>query len=215
MMNTNTIPKDLPKTNPLLFSFLVILDALKENVVFSGKYEHDSNKKVTPAFEYAVNSWSMLYDNSSSLNGKKQIQMRVSCAIWNEKEDLGDCGVTWTTFPDGSDVKRIGVPAQYVYDFEKWRNSTFDTLEKIISALVYVDDGVGRKKFKTLADIFGWEIEANRVDYLYAISHTSNQFYGVGATFLLNGYYFNCCPEIDAEHLSSKYLKELGFMFQE
>ena len=100
-----TIPKDLPKTNPLLFSFLAILDALKENVVFSGKYERGQDK-VTPAFEYAVNSWSILYDDTSSLNGEKKMQMRVSCAIWNEKEDLGDCGVTWNSvwYKDGSDL---------------------------------------------------------------------------------------------------------------
>lgn len=214
MTNTSTIPKDLPKTNPLLFSFLVILDALKENVVFSGKYER-SQDKITPAFEYAVNSWSVVTDATTSVNGEKMIQMRVSCAIWNEKHDLGDCGVSWTTFPDGSEVKRIGVPAQEVYEFEKWRNSTFDTLEKIISTLVFKDDASGRKKFKTLADIFGWTIEGDRVDYLYAISHTSNQFYGVGATFLLNGYYYNCCPLIETEHISSKYLDELGFIFQE
>lgn len=215
-MDLSIIPKDLPKKNPLLFSFLMILDALKMNVRFNGKYSRPTDK-LLPAFEYAVNTWDVLgLDAGAEAQQPTQISMDVVAALWKNRPDENDCSVTWSKFPNLEEVKEKPFSVDYFYDFEEWRNETFDELESIISYLV----AKGAKRNPTtkeinyyLADMFGWKIEG-RVTFMYAVNSTANQFYGVGAKFTLIGDYSNCCPRIDDNLITKSYFESVGFVFE-
>ena len=211
----NTIPKDLPKTNPLLFSFLMIVEALELNIRFDGKYSREMDKDL-PCFQFAVNSWNVVYEKDADvLNGNKMIEMQIVCAIWTSKPETNDCAVVWTEYPNGDPIREKPADMSYKYDFELWRNSTFDQLERIISLLVYKTSkrGIDKKKVQTLADIYDFEIVNDVVDYVYAKESTSNQFYGVGATFRLQSKYINCCPIVESSLLDKNYFESLGFVF--
>lgn len=217
MSNLDTIPKDLPITDPLLFSFLVILDSVKFQMKLDGKQE----KKGTdlPCFSYAVNSWRI---GEEDYRGEKikMVHQDVLSAVWKNKPDPDKCKIVWSKYPDGAsreEAKKRDVPMQHKYEFEQWRNTTFDELDQIISGLVFKGqerEKTGlKRKLMYLKDIFGWEIENNSVRYVYAGDSTPHQFYGVGATFTLKSPYMNCCPKMDETKLTKQYFESIGFTF--
>jgi hypothetical protein len=202
-MQQQEIPRDLPQRNPLLFSFLMILEALPTNLRFSGNGR--SSDKILPCFEYAVNSWRIVYsrDPGGENNEEKLIEMDVSAAVWKEQPEQPDCGIVWSEFPDGTPLQQREFQMGDFSNFESWRTTTLDELEAIVSALVFTD----------LHDIFGWQIINDSANYLYARDVTSNKFFGVGVRFTLRGYYFNCCPDINRSQLRLPALKQKGFVF--
>lgn len=207
------IPKDLPVTNPLLFCFIIIIDAIKINCKINGKAMRDFEKDL-PAFEFAVNNWTVTENNDSGQKNKV-LSQEVLCALWKEKPDPDDCETIWMKFPNDDETERKH-DMSFLYDFEDWRNRTFNEVEQIISALVYEPVGVPpSQKRHILKNIFGWDIQGGLVNYVYAIDSTANQFYGVGATFTLLSPFKNCCPKIDDTKLQLNYFKSLGFVFDE
>ena len=200
----NTIPKDLPQTDPLLFSFFAIIEAVKLNIKFNGKYD-GGNKKDLPAFEYAVNNWAVVEED-----GYFYIEQQVLCALWKDKPDELDCDVNWDKMPDGTATNRE-YPMDYLYRFEDWRNKSFQELNLIIGLLQEK-----RKKKNDpllLGDIFEWQILNGAVNYVYAKDTTSNKFFGVGASFTLRSPFIDCCPKISSTSLQKDYFESLGFIF--
>lgn len=215
---SSLIPKDLPKTNPLLFSFLMILDILKINVRFNGEYERKLDKNL-PCFEYGVVNWNVILEtdaNGTVLNGHKSVEYQVRTAIWKGEPPSPDCKIVWSKFPDNTELLGKSIDVNYVYEHEDFKMRAFDELEQIIYLLVQKGDfdKVLKKKNQLLADIFGWEIVNNNISFLYAQDVTSNKFYGVGAEFTLKGNYYNCCPIVDTSLLTKDYFTDKGFVFE-
>lgn len=218
-MTLDKIPKDLPVTNPLLFSFLVILDAVNFQVNFSGGSERIDDKDL-PAFEYAVNTWQTI-ENPDYPNGGKTLSQTVLCALWKQKPSA-DCKVYWgKDYPVGGGVtqrKKQIWDLSFKLQFEKWRTQTFQELNQIITGLLRTGTNTDRQPPtnatpKFLADIYGFVLADPVITYVYALDQTSGQFYGVGATFTLNSHYINCCPRVEENNLKLDYFKSLGFTF--
>lgn len=205
------IPKTLPKENPLLFSFLMILDNFPYNVRFNGKYEREVDKDA-PCFEYAVNTWSEIpIKEGDQYTGLKEVQLDIMAAIWKpQPENQSDCSIAWTAYPNGEPLKERNIDASYTYDFEDWRIRTGDELSNIIFALI--TKGTDRRE-RYLADIFGWQLVDDRIQYVYAKETTANKYFGVGAKFTLRGNVSNCCPAIPFSELTKKQFIDLGFEF--
>jgi hypothetical protein len=214
-LNFEVIPKDLPITNPLLFSFLVIIDAIELNCKINGKSYRAFDKDL-PAFEFAVNSWAVTEEIQTG-EKYKQLSQNLLCALWKEKPDEDDCNLVWSKFPNDSDTERKH-EMSFLYEFEDWRNRTFEELEQIISALTVGSD-VNRfengERAEFLSKIFNYSIESGVVNYVYAIDSTANKFYGVGATFTLLSPFKNCCPKISETKLQKSYFEALGFVFSD
>ena len=221
MSYLDTIPKTLPITDPLLFSFLMILDSLKATIRFNGNYAR-SVDKLLPAFEYGVNKWQVIGQTdkgSGSPNGIYQIESEVTAAFWTEKPPFdAECNEDWAKYPDGTAVNEHSFAAKYHAEFEAWRIETSNTLQAIINGLVAKgakhSNVPPRGEILYLADIFGWEIIDNKVSFVYAQDSTANKFYGVGAVFTLRGNYQNCCPTPDLNILTKSYFESKGFIFR-
>lgn len=216
-MSYRQIPKDLPKTNPLLFSFLMIFDTLKLNIFFDGEHERKLDKNL-PCFQYAVNAWNIVLEtdaNGTVLNGNKSVEMQVNAAIWKHKPPT-DCDIIWSKFPDDTKLKEKDFEVGYVSEIEDFKNRTVDELERIITLLVQKGDvdKVAKKKRQLLSDIFGWEIVNNSLSFAYLEDKTNNKYYGIGATFTLKGNYFNCCPIADTDLITKDYFLSKGFVFE-
>jgi hypothetical protein len=206
------IPSDLPKTDPLLFSFLMILDALKMNVRFNGKYSR-SVDKLLPAFEYGVNKWKI----TEISEGIFEMEQEVMAAFWTGTPIENDCNEVWGKFPNNDPLNEKPLSVQYAHRFEEWRLETFNNLYAILGTLI--GKGVNYDKFlkvknEYLAETFGWEIVNNEISFVYAKDSTANKYYGVGAVFTLKGNYKNCCPRPDAALLTKAYFKDKGFVFE-
>ncbi len=212
-MNCENIPKDLPLTDPLLFSFLTILDSVNFNINFNGGVEHPLDKPL-PCFEYAVNSWDAI-SNSENNRAAKTVEQTVICAIWKTKPESDK--KSWWQYPLGAKLRKGEQwDVTHKFEFEQWRNNTFFELEQIISALfrrATNTDKVGGLSPKFLADIFEWELVGNEISYVYALDNTANKYYGVGATFKIRGNYINCCPKMDNSLVTLQHYQSLGFTF--
>jgi len=207
------IPKDLPTTDPLLFSFMMIVNTIKQNVHFNGKEHRDADK--LPLFEYAVNSWRK-EEVETPQGSCIYLKMDVLTALWTAKPKEEDCKSVFSKYPDGTtfeEAKHRTMTGGYRYEFENWRNGTFDQLDQIISGLTYKGEKRNGKKLNTyLSQIFGWTIQDNQVEYVYAGDDSG--IFGVGAAFTLcTEKFFNCCVAIDNTKLTLDYFKKLGFNF--
>lgn len=207
----NTIPSDLPITDPLLFSFVSILDAMKININFNGSAFRNFDKSL-PAFEYAVNNWSIVseIDNNETY---KYIDQTVLCALWKDKPEELDCKIEWTKNPDGTTTIKEH-EMNYLYLFESWKLNAFNDLQGIINLLVAKNPTPYLPDKNLLADIFGWAI-TSPIAFVYAKDATANKYYGVGATFTLRSPYFDCCPKVTSTSLQLDWFKEKGFIFNE
>lgn len=209
----DTIPKTLPIDNPLLFSFLMIIDSVEFQVRFDGEYSRQFDKD-TPAFNYAVNSWSVTKDDQNN----RTISQDVLCALWKDKPDADECKIEWVKVPSGDSTSKDH-KMSYAYTHEEWRMKTFEELDQIISLLTYKDDSserhpTSKEKIYYLSQIFQWAIVDESITYVYAKDTTANKFYGVGATFTLNSPFKNdCCPKIEDNKLQLDYFKSIGFVF--
>lgn len=217
--HTETIPKDLPSTDPLLFSFLMITDAVNFQIKLDGKQELTDAD--LPALNYAVNSWKVADEQDSRGNTCKMVSLDVLAAIWKNKPKAEECKIEWKKYPSGTtreEVKKRVLPMPFKYEFENWRNQTFDELDQIISGLVYRGPERGpkplNKKLLYLPDLFGWEIAGNEVKYVYAGDVNTAQMYGVGAAFVLKTPYMNCCPKMDETKLTKEYFQSIGFTME-
>jgi hypothetical protein len=196
----------------------MILDALKMNVRFNGKYSR-SVDKLLPAFEYGVNKWKItsLTDGGTEPNGIYQVEQEVMAAFWTDTPIENDCNEVWGKFPNNDPLNEKPLSVQYAHRFEEWRLETSNNLYAILSALVGKGikyDNTLKLKNNYLADIFGWEIVDNEISFVYAKDSTANKYYGVGAVFTLRGNYKNCCPRPDAALLTKAYFKDKGFVFE-
>jgi len=211
------VPKTLPKENPLLFSFLMILDSLKINVRFNGKYS-EPTKKLLPAFEYGVNKWKVVEGRDGDIpNGIFTNEMEVMAAFWTDEPINADCKKAWDKFPNGNPLNEQSIAAQYAHEFEQWRIDAADSLTTILYALVGKGvkfDNILKIQNKYLTDAFGWEIPNNEINFVYAKDVTANKFYGIGAVFTLRGFYKNCCPAPDYSLLTQAYFESKGFVFE-
>ena len=218
---TSTIPKDLPITDPLLFSFLIIMDAVKFQIKLDGS--SDLLHADLPAFNYAVNSWKVVEEKAAHGQVCKMVCMDILAAVWKDKPDPEKCKVVWSQYPSGtprSDFKKRDIPMPFKYEFEQWRNGTFNELDQIISGLTHRGPSrdytlPGKPECHYLPDIFGWEIDKNEIRYVYAGDVNSQQMYGVGAAFVLKTPYMNCCPKMDETKLTKKYFESIGFSMED
>lgn len=211
----STIPKDLPKTNPLLFSFWAIIEASKMNLKIDGIDARNFEKDV-PAFQYAVQSWRIITQKEQ---GRKypRLEQDVVCAIWTDTPLEGYCEYEWDKKPNGEETRKKD-RVDYLYRFEKWKNEQFDNLDAILSHLVEKNDNSVKrdadgKKLVYIADIFDFAITNNTIQYLYVKNATANQYFGIGASFTLQSSYYSCCPKIDQNKLTLSFLQSIGFDF--
>ena len=211
----DTVPKNLPKTDPLQWSFLVAIEALNLNVNFNGASDHKLDKPL-PAFEYAVNNWREVTPERFSEDGLL-LEQDVLCALWRGQPDQNDCKVKWSKMPDGSDLKRQ-YDMDYLYEFEQWKLNTWNDLRRIIATMLVRNDSkqrdpITKKILQFPADIFQFELVNNQISYIYAKNSTQNKFLGIGATFTIRSALYDCCPAIDRNNYTIERFKELGFIF--
>jgi hypothetical protein len=207
----DTIPKDLPISDPLLFSFVSILDSMKININFNGSAFRNFDKNL-PAFEYAVNNWTVTEETENG-DSFKYLEQTVLCALWKDKPEEMDCKIEWTKNPDGTMLVKEH-QMNYLYLFEAWKLDAYNDLQQIINLLVAKNPTPQVKNKNQLADIFGWSI-VSPISYVYAKDATANKYYGVGATFTLRSPYIDCCPKVTSTSLQLDWFKEKGFIFNE
>lgn len=204
------IPRDLPITDPLLFSLLVIIDAAEFQIRIRGKF--DNKHEDLPVFEYAVNTWRVEEDPQDE--NIKTLYQNILCGYFRDKPIEEDCVKIWGAFPDGEKTsKKHNI--DYTAEFEQWRNQCFAHLEQIIAALVEKGedrDPVTKKRRRLLADIFKWEIQDNIVNYFYVVNKSNLQLYGVGAEFELSSPFKNCCPKIPSNKIQKSFLQSKNFI---
>lgn len=203
------IPKTLPKDNPLLFAFIMIIDALKGNVQFRGKYSREMDKDL-PCFEYAVNNWNLELGNDGGVPTGIQYQvLQVSAALWKHRPEKGVCNVLWTEFPNQAPLEHFPeIDMSFFYDFEDWRVQTFNELAAIVGALF-------DKQLPFWQPPFYFELVGNQISFVYAVDSTANKFYGVGASFQIKMPFGDCCLPLETDNLTLDYFKEIGFIFND
>lgn len=205
------LPKDLPKTDPLLFSFLVIIDAAEFQVNLRGKYT--GNEDHLPVFEYAVNSWNTQQIDPNEPR-RLQLVQNVLCGYFRDKPDVGTTRKVYAEFPDGTATEKQH-DIEYHKDFESWRLDCYNNLEQILSALFIKSKTHDRTstgaRVQTLADIFGWELTDGVINYFYVVNKSNHQLYGVGAEFNVQSPNLECCPKVDLNKIERTYLDALGF----
>lgn len=204
------IPKHLSITDPLLFSFLMVIDAAEFQANLRGKYSE--NKNHLPVFEYAVNTMPVIFDQQNQ-NSQTQIQ-NITCGLFRDKPNSEDCTKIYTEFPDGTESNRQYHLA-WTADFEAWRLELLDNTRQIITALLRKATGrhPDNSKKKSVADIYGWELQGDTVNFFYAINKAANQLYGVGADFTITSPVFNCCTKVPESKIEKVYMEDLGFKF--
>lgn len=204
------IPKDLPIVDPLLFSFLMIIDSAQFQVSLRGKYS--DYKDYLPVFEYAVNTFNVSFDQDEQ--DRQILVQNITCGYWRDKPEQDECTKIYVKYPNDEESNRQHEIA-WTQDFEAWRIDCFDNIRQIISALIYRAEGSDRNpdksKKKFLADIFGWELEGDVVNFYYAINKTNKQLYGVGADFSLQSPVYDCCGKVDLSRVEKLALEDLGF----
>lgn len=210
------IPKDLPRTDPILFSFMMILDSMQFQIKLDGKEE--KKPEDLPCFSYAINTWRTRTEQDQG-DTFKYTEVDLLTAIWKNKPDAGS-NILWSRYPDDSTregEEKKNLPMPFKYEFEQWRNQTFDELDMIISALTYrgPERDEQKRKLIYLPDIYGYEVVNNQISYVYAGDKTPNQFYGVGAALTLKMNYINCCPKFDNTQLTKQYFQSIGFTFNQ
>lgn len=214
MIDLKKMPADLPMTDPLLFSWLVVLEASGLNIKM-GDYLDKGSVKDLPAFEYAVNNWTVVEDSTAPNFRTKKLQQQVLCALWKEQPPTLPEKIAWSQNPDGSQLDRKQ-NVDYLYRFEDWRNQSFRELELLISLLLTKGNGkrdASNNKIVTPADYYDFELVGGSVNYLFAKDTTSNKFFGVGATFTLQSDWNNHCPDSAIEAIRVQKFKDLGFIF--
>lgn len=214
MIDLKKVPADLPMTDPLLFSWLVVLEASGLNIKM-GDYLDKPNQKDIPAFEYAVNNWTVVEDSTSPNFRTKKLQQTVLCALWKDQPPRLPEKISWSQNPDGTELGRKQ-NVDYLYRFEDWRNQSFRELELLISLLLAKGErkrDASNKIIQTPADYYDFELLGGTVNYIFAKDTTSNQYFGVGATFTLQSDWNNYCPKADLEAVRIQRFKDLGFIF--
>ena len=221
MIDINTIPKDLPLTNPLDFIFLISILATKKPINFDG-YSQTFGDLKTPAFSYSVNSQSIIQEQTQSGVNQSFLEMKIVAIIWDMKPIYKSLWRVWDKLPSGTALGRK-VDMSWKYDFEKWKNSTRDMLYHIIHAATMK---TGKRKFsdppsirnrKLLSDIYGIELGENII-FKYAEKENASDIHGVAAFFEFKMPYSKCCiiPESILKQdgsLTKDYMESVGFQF--
>jgi hypothetical protein len=214
------LPKDLPITNPLLFSFLMAIDANKSNVTYDGATEGGATKGGN-SFKYAVNKWRTVQEaGPDAKNPIEYLEQDVLAVIWRQKPKITDI-IKWCLFPNGDPTcKKRDTNLSFKLPFESWRNTTFNELDQIIKTLTaksskdpYADKREHGRKLKLLGDIYDWNIKDGKITYVYAKDSTCEDMFGVGAAFTIRSCFYNCCPDYDRTKVDLRYFRELGFVF--